>query len=194
MITPIMRMSYPNLFEAKPNLSGKLKFSCSLLIPKTDVEGVKAIRAAIDKATKSGIEKLWKGKLPKFRYEPLRDGDEELATGEKTGKEYVGHYFLNCTSDEQPGVVGPDAKPLMDQREIFAGCYVRGDINPFPYDNGGNRGVGWGLNNIMLVKQGERLDGRQAATDAFSSFAGEGGEFETEPEVFAGAEPEGDLM
>lgn len=173
MITCVCRISYPALFEPKENPSGALKYSCSLLIPKSDKAGVEAIRQAIEKAKALGKEKLWKGKIPKFRYEPLRDGDEELASGEKEGKEYEGHYFVNCSSNDPPGVVGPNAKPLMDQGQIYAGCYVRADINPFPYDNSGNRGVGWGLNNIMLVREGDRLDGRQKAEDAFSSFAEE---------------------
>ena len=82
-------------------------------------------------------------------------------------------YFINASSNDPPGVVGPGAKPLMDQGEIFAGCYVRADVNPFPYDNSGNKGVGWGLNNVMLIKQGERLDGRQRAEDAFANYASE---------------------
>jgi hypothetical protein len=170
MITCKCRISYPALFEPKLNPSQVLKYSCSLLIPKSDVKGLADIRAAIDKAIEKGKEKLWKGKVPKFKNEPLRDGDVELEEGDKTGKEYVGHYFINCSSNEAPGVVGKDAKPLMDQKAIYAGCYVRADINPFPYSNSGNHGVGWGLNNIMLVEQGERLDGRQNAEDAFSGF------------------------
>jgi hypothetical protein len=179
-----MRLSYPALFEAKENPSGALKFSCSLLIPKTDKEGVKALEAAIQGAIEKGKEKLWKGKLPKFRYSPLRDGDEELATGEKEGKEYEGMMFLNCSSDNPPGVVGPNAKPLMSRDDIFAGCWVRADINPFPYSNSGNHGVGWGLNNIMLVKEDERLDGRQKAEDAFAGYAA----------ADDGGEDSGDLM
>ena len=174
MITGIVRISYPALFEAKPNPSGALKFSCSLLIPKSDTDTVAAIQKAIDKAIQNGKDKIWKGKMPKFRYEPLRDGDAELESGEKTGKEYEGCYFINASSDNPPGVVGPDAKPLMDQGAIYAGCYVRADVNPFPYSNSGNNGVGWGLNNVMLVKDGERLDGRQRAEDAFSAFAEDG--------------------
>jgi len=177
MITSVCRISFPALFEPKANPSGALKYSCSLLIPKSDVAGDEAVKKAVDKAIEQGKEKLWKGKVPKFRYEPLRDGDAELASGEKTSKEYEGHYFLNCAANTAPGVVGPDAKPLFDQGAIYAGCYVRADVNPYPYSNSGNHGVGWGLNNVMLVREGERLDGRQKAEDAFAGF--------TEPEALS---------
>lgn len=172
MITGIVKISYPALFEPKANPSGVMKFSCSLLIDKKDVAVVKAIEDAITKAIDKGKETIWKGKVPKFRYSPLRDGDAELASGEKTGAEYKGHYFLNASANEAPGVVGPNAKPLIDRSAIYAGCFVRADINPFPYSNSGNLGIGWGLNNIMLVREGERLDGRVNAEDAFSAFAG----------------------
>lgn len=174
MISPVMRITYPALFEPKPNPSGALKYSCSLLISKDDKEGVKQLQDAVAKAIQKGKETLWSNKIPPFRYQPLRDGDAELASGEKTGAEYKNTLFLNCSSNEAPGVVFATAsgpKPLLDTAAIFSGCYVRADINPFPYKNSGNCGIGWGLNNILLVKEGERLDGRMRATDAFAAFA-----------------------
>jgi hypothetical protein len=173
MVTGKCILSYPALFEPKPNPSGAMKYSCSLLFDKKDTKTIEALQAAIDKAIARGKEKCWDGKLPKFRYEPLRDGDKELTDGEKTDAIYKGKFFLNCSANEAPGVVGPNAKPLMNQSEIYAGCIVRADVNPFPYKNSGNCGVGWGLNNIMLVDDGERLDGRQNAEDAFGEYAKE---------------------
>ena len=99
-------------------------------------------------------------------------GDEELDDGTKTDKIYAGKFFLNCSANDAPGVVGPDAKPLMNQEALYAGCIVRLDINPYPYSNSGNNGIGWGLNNVMLIRDGKRLDGKQNAEDAFSGFAG----------------------
>jgi len=171
MVTGEAILSYPALFEPKPNPSGQLKYSCSLLFDKNDTKTIEELQKAIELAIKKGKEKLWEGKVPKFRYEPLRDGDAELESGEKTDPIYKGKYFINCSSDSPPGVVGPDAKPLMDQTRIYPGCIVRADINPFPYNNSGNKGIGWGLNNIMLVRDGERLDGRKNAEDVFADFA-----------------------
>ena len=170
MITGKVLLSYPNLFEAKPNPSGVLKFSASFLIDKTDKATIDEVNKHVDKAKEKGKTNLWANKLPTFRYEPMRDGDAELASGIKTDPIYEGKFFINASADTAPGVVGPDAKPLMDRNQIYAGCIVRADINPFPYKNSGNCGIGWGLNNIMLVSDGERLDGRQNAEDAFGSF------------------------
>ena len=172
MITNESIITFPVLFEPKPNLSGDMKYSCSLLIPKTDTDGVALINAEIDKAIAKGKTKIWGGSKPKFRYEPLRDGDDELASGDKKGSEYKGHYFINASANEDrpPGVVDAKVQPLMDRNALYSGCIVRCDINAFPYKSGGNSGIGWGLNNVMLVKDGDRLDGRLDAVDAFSAF------------------------
>lgn len=171
MITGQAIISYPAVFEPKANLSGVLKYSCSLLFDKEDAPTIKALNEAIDKATAKGLSTIWGGKLPKFRYEPLRDGDAELANGDKDDAIYKGKVFLNCSSNDAPGVVDKQAKALMDQTKLYAGCIVLADVNPFPYKNSGNCGIGWGLNNIMLVNDGERLDGRKNAEDAFSDHA-----------------------
>lgn len=173
MITGEVIISYPNLFVAVPNQSGVLKFSASFLIDKKDTKTIEDVQKHIERAKAKGVATIWNGKTPPFRYEPLRDGDAELASGEKEDPIYKGKYFLNTSSDKAPGVVGSDAKPLLDQNKLYAGCIVRGDINPFPYKNSGNCGIGWGLNNVMLVRDGDRLDGRVNAEDAFAGFAAE---------------------
>jgi len=173
MITGKVTITFPVLFEPKENLSGDLKYSCSLLIDKGDQDTVSKMKAEIAKAITKGKDKHWNGKLPKFRYEPLRDGDEELDSGDKEGPEYKGKFFVNTSAnvDSPPGIVGPDAMPLMDQQAIYSGCVVRADIKAFPYKRGGNNGVGWWLNNIMLVSDGPRLDGKMNAVDAFADYA-----------------------
>lgn len=173
MITNEGTITFPVLFESKENLSGDLKFSCSLLIPKTDKEGIARLKAEIAKAVTKGKEKVWSGKVPKFNYEPLRDGDKELKDGTREGAEYKGMFFINAAAndDSPPGVVGSDAQPLMDHKEIYSGCVVRLDIKAFPYKKGGNCGIGWWLNNVMLLKDGPRLDGKMNAVDAFAEYA-----------------------
>lgn len=176
MITGKAILSYPALFDPKPNPSGVMKYSASFLFDKSDTKTIEELEKAIAAAIAKGKATIWANKVPPFRYQPLRDGDAELASGEKTDPVYKGKFFLNAASDTAPGVVGPDAKPLLDQNRIYAGCIVRGDINPFPYKNSGNCGIGWGLNNIMLVADGDRLDGRLNAEDAFGAYAAQEGD------------------
>jgi hypothetical protein len=178
-VTPEMVGSFIKVFNSEANLSGDLKYSIQLMIPKTDKKGIAQLEALVAKAKTKGQEKKWGGKVPPFRYKPLRDGDEELESGEKTDPCYKGMLFINAScngneSDPRPQVVGPDAKPLMDQSLLYSGCIVRADLTAFPYKNGGNCGVGWWLNSIMLVRDGDRLDGKVNAADAFANFAVDG--------------------
>ena len=78
--------------------------------------------------------------------------------------------FFNCTSPNQPGIVGPDNQPILDKSTLYSGCICTLDINIAPFFNKehNSRGIGAYLNNLMLVKEGDRLDGRQSAEDAFA--------------------------
>lgn len=175
MITTVGIVTFPTFFTPKPNLSGDLVFGCTLLIDKTDKKGIAELKGEVAKAIAKGKEKHWNGKVPKFTYQPLRDGDAELKDGSKEGPEYKGRIFFGCSCapDQAPGVVGPDGKPLMSQKAIYSGCFVRLDVRAFAYKKGGNNGVGWWLNNVMLVDDGPRLDGKMDAVDAFAQYATE---------------------
>jgi len=173
MILENVRVSFVNVIEPAETLSGDLKYSVQIHIGKDDKANVKAAQAAVEKTIKKGLAK-WGGKKPKFRYEPLRDGDVEIESGDQTDKVYAGIYFFSASKDPKYGKVGvvdENLKPIMDADKIYSGCYCNVDVNPFPYDNSGNKGVGWGLSNIMFVEDGDRLDGQQSAQDAFESLA-----------------------
>lgn len=176
MITCLVRFSYLNIFEPKETPSGDMKYSASLLIEKDNEKGIKEFRDAIAVAIEKGlaVNKFSKAQVPGLRL-PLRDGDVEFEAGNR-GEEYKDHFFVNCSSKNKPGIVDAQAKPLFDADEFYSGCFGRADIAFFPYNQAGNRGIGVGLNNIMMVKTGDRLDGRQSAETAFGKYAEEDGE------------------
>lgn len=165
-VTPVCRASYAHVWEMSVMPDGSKKYSISLIIPKND-PGVPGIKAAINQA---GIDKFGpdKDKWPKPFWNPLRDGDEE-----RVEAAYKDSYFISPKSDRTVGVVGPDAKPIFEQDDFYSGCYCRASVNWYGFDNAGKKGVGVGLNNVMKIKDGERLDGKIAAEDEFSEFASE---------------------
>lgn len=193
MITSLVRFSYLNAFEPKATPSGDLKYSVSILIPKKDTEGIKEIHAAINVAVQKGLDtnKFTQAQVKSIRL-PIRDGDEEFDGGNR-GPEYKGHFFINATSKNKPGCVKAQKEsrpvPIFDPDDFYSGCYGRADVNFFPYNQAGNRGVGVGLNNLMMVKEGERLDGRQKAEDAFGTYTGE----DTDEASETSKSPSGDL-
>lgn len=166
MITPVARASYANVWEPGETPQGDLKYSISLIIPKDD-PAIAEIKAAIKSCivAKLGSDE---SKWPKNMKNPLRDGDEE-----RDGKEYAGSFFMNAGSKNQPGIVDSNVRPITDRDDFYSGCYCRASVSFFYYDQKGNKGVGVGLNNLMKVKDGERLDGRRSAEDEFSSFTSE---------------------
>jgi hypothetical protein len=184
MITPLCRFTYANVFEAKANLSGKLKFSCGLMFPKTDTAAIEIIKKAIDDAIKQGIAKgtinAAQAQSRTFKY-PLRDGDQYYAEANDDAARaaraaFQGMMFLSASSDNPIGVVDKYAQPIINPEEFYSGCWGHADIRFYPFNRGGGIGVGVGLQNVMKKKDDDRLDGRQDATSAFANVAEKPGE------------------
>lgn len=172
VITGKVRLSYVRIFEPQQDDQGNDKYSTAILIPKSDKETLRKIKAAVDAAIELGKSK-WGGKIPANLKKPLRDGDEERPDDEA----YAGHYFLNASSKNKPGIAkpigkGPDGKTkfqeITDSTEVYSGCYAKVSLNFYPFDAKGNRGVAAGLNNIVKVQDGEFLGGRANINDEFA--------------------------
>lgn len=169
VVTGIVRLSYANIWKPKAaNEGAEPKYSCSLLIPKNDTKTVEAIKKAIEAALTEGADKFG-GKIPNRAVLklPLRDGDTEREDDDN----YKGCYFINASSKNAPGVVDKNVQPILDQSEVYSGCYCRASINFYAFNASGNRGVACGLNNIQKIRDGEPLGGgRSNPNDDFSSF------------------------
>lgn len=175
MITKLVRFTYANVWEAKPDQNGRMKFSTGMLIDKKDTACVAELRAEIDKAIAKGVAggKFTAAltKLPKFKH-PLRDGDAFYEEQPGPDREaYRGNWFMNASNTDPIGVADRFGRPLFDRDEFYSGCYGHADIRFFPFNTNGNAGIGVGLNNVMKKIDGDRLDGRQSAAVAFSSVA-----------------------
>lgn len=159
------RFSYVNVWEPKAINGGDEKYSVSILIPKTDEEQIEIIKKAIEEAKQEGKSK-WGGKVPPKLKTPLRDGDEERPDDAV----YVGHYFINANSKDQPGIVDKKVQAIINQSEFYSGCYGNASVSFYAYDAAGNRGIACGLNNLQKVRDGECLGGKTRAEDDFVPF------------------------
>lgn len=167
--SPIGRASYVHVFQPQVDKKdpSKKTYSIALLFDKTaDLSGMKAAYAAA-KAER------WPNKAPSSLRSPFRDGDEVDGEGaRKKGPEYAGKVYVTfrAKEDRRPGVVGPDALRVDQQSgKLYAGCYVIVSYSAYGYEVDGNAGVSFGLNNIQVVRDGERFDGRVEAEDEFSA-------------------------
>ena len=123
-----------------------------------------AVLQAIEQAKQEGVPK-WGGKIPPNLKLPLRDGDVDRPEDPA----YADSYFINATSQEQPGVVDRKRVKITDPLAIYSGCYIRASINIYPFNANGNRGIAAGLSNIQFWEDGEPLNGRVRAEDEFDA-------------------------
>lgn len=151
----------------RPGLSGgEAKYSLMLLWPKSTA--LKAIKEAIIETARSkwgaNAELGFKnGRLKS----PLRDGDKKFEEGgDETFKSSV---FMNASSTTRPSIIDPD-RNIIDPGEVYSGCYFHAALRFYAYDKNGNKGVGCGLQNLMLVHKGKRIDGRKSAENEFEGF------------------------
>lgn len=160
------------------------KYSITLLIPKnTDPKSplgksFAALRFMVDEAF---VERFGKGEIEKFRKNvlpwknfPIRDGDVE-----KSDKpEFAGMWFISMRSKTRPGLVDRRLQAITDKEEVFSGCKFVVDAGVFAYEIKNQKGavtakgVSIGLNHVLFVEKGERIDNRKSAEETFAEYAG----------------------
>lgn len=164
VVTPHFRVSFPHL--DKPHSGFKNQepvYSLQMLFPKgTDLtEMKKAVHQA--KVNKWGPNK---DKWPKNLRSPFKDGNE------KNLENYVDMTVIEARTKLKPGIVDRDLNEIMDAKEVYAGCWGRATLTCYAYDNAGNRGVSFGLQNVQKVKDDKAFSGKKNAKDDFDKIEG----------------------
>lgn len=172
-----VRLSYANLFKPRAAAPGQEeKYSVTILVPKSDVETKQRIDQAIEAAKQKGKDK-WGGMIPPVVAIPVHDGDGvKPSDGMPFGDECKGHWVFTASAkvDYPPEVVDGQLNPIINQSEIYSGCYARVNVNFFPYMFGGKKGVGCGLGPVQKVADGEPLGGgAPKAGDVFGTIGGQ---------------------
>jgi hypothetical protein len=164
VITGLVRFSYLHIWEPKKiDENSDAKYSVSLIISKSDTKTVGLIKKAIEAAKEAGKAKFG-GKVPNNLKSPLRDGDEERPDDPA----YENAYFVTANAKSKPGVVDKNRQPIIDQDELYSGCYGHASVTFFAFNTSGNKGIACGLNHLMKVKDGESLGGKSTAENDFA--------------------------
>lgn len=167
VVTGKVRFSYLHVWEPTAIEEGQdKKYSVSLIIPKSDKATIAKINKAIEAAKEAGKAKLG-GKIPANLKPPMRDGDLERPDDEA----YAGCFFLNSNCKTKPGIVDKNTNTIMNQDELYSGCYGRASVTFYAFNTSGNKGIACGLNNLMKLEDGENLGGRSSAESDFAEFA-----------------------
>lgn len=169
-----VRLSYARLFEPESmNEGDPAKYSTSVIIPKSAKNVIAKINSAIDAAKVVGKDTKFGGKLSGLKT-PLRDGD----TDREDDKAYANAVFFNCSSRQRPGVVDINRQPILNEEEVYSGCFGYINVSFYPFNSNGNKGIAVGLNHFMKTKDGEPLGGGLSAEAAFSDIEIEDDDFD----------------
>jgi hypothetical protein len=155
-----VRLSYPDIWEPSKGEDGyKSTYGATLLFPLG--ADLSLLNEAVAKAAHAKFGKDWQDQELKL---PFRD---QGVKKNKTG--YVkGAKFFRATSEQQPGILGPDGKPLTNRSKLYPGCWAIATVRPFAFSNKSN-GVSFGLQNIAIIADDEPFGAVRA--DAAEEFA-----------------------
>lgn len=146
--TPPGRASYPSLFEkSRPTETIKEeKFKVTMLFPKqADIRPLAT--ALVRAATEAGVPAA---KAQALARERIMDQGKKA---DKAGYE-EGCFYITAKSDNKPGLVGPDGKPVTDPSRVYAGCWIIATVNAYYYKDP-VPGVSFGLQNVAIVADDE---------------------------------------
>lgn len=128
-----VRLSYPNLFEARSFEGAEAKFSATYLMdPKHPA--VKLINSAMETVAKEKWGAKAEATLKALKASGkvcLRNGDEKASDG------YEGNLFINASSKKRPTVMDADGTtPLVAaDGKPYGGCFVNAYVEIWPMDS-----------------------------------------------------------
>lgn len=164
VITGKCRLNYANLFTARVGPDGgDPTYSYTLIFePGTDMTPIK-------NAAWAAAQEKWgdKAKTMTLRNPIRSNSDREGQAGYTPGG-----VFLNCRSKAKIQVVDGAKRPITSPDDIYSGCFVRAALIAFAYDQKGNKGVSFAAGPLQKWEDGERLDNRISADQAFEPLPG----------------------
>jgi hypothetical protein len=193
IVTAPFRLAFPEIFAPKAGVEGgKEKYSITMLFPKDGTsllpaitgDGLLELRKLALEAVKEkwGADKSkWPANLKSLDFKtaispsgkdgwPIRDGDAVEWDG------FGGNFFARASSQYKPGLVDAKLQAILDKETVFGGLICRAQINAFAYDNAGNKGVSFGVNNLQILKDdGTCFGGKQNPAEVFDAFGEAGG-------------------
>ena len=154
IMTPPCRLSFPHLFKPQDPLEpgGKAKYTATLLFNFfTDLDILKQAASA---TAKGKWPDAFTDAGPKL-HNPFVDQKEKA----KFDGYVPGSLFITATSERRPAVVDTKMVPIVDEREVYPGCWVIAFVRPFPFDVRLKKGVSFGLQHLMKIADDNELGG-----------------------------------
>lgn len=165
--SPLFRAAFASVFAKREYENGDKKFELTFLFPRTGKD--KADLSAMKKAAEEAAVAKWGAdKIPKGLVSPFRDGDDVEWDG------FADHDFVRVSTLYRPKVINREGVELMTDEEFYSGCWAYATINAYAYEKKGNKGVSFGLQNILFIRDDEKFSGNSKAEEDFSDLIEEG--------------------
>lgn len=169
IITPEFRAAFIGIFKAtapRENPNGAKKYSIrAVFMPGTDISALKR------EATNAANEK-WANAVPKTMRSPFRL-NEELDNPIPGVPDDAVVMTFSANEDRRPGIVDAQLQDIIDDSEVYSGAWFRAQVRAYAYDQAGNKGVSFGLENVQKTRDDEPLGkGKVPASKAFEAFGG----------------------
>lgn len=168
ILTPVFRVSFPNVFTTAKGPDGKDTGKFSLTMLYGDDADLGELKAGASRAA----TKKFGANIPGNLKNPFRKGSEKP---DLPGYGDDNVTFVKATSTIQPELLDRNRQPITDPRDFYAGCYARAFVVPFGYDNVG-KGVSFGLRSIQKVADGEPFGAGGSMADQFDELPDDGNE------------------
>ena len=193
-ITPVGRLSYIKVWQPRKKRPGEEQkanvWDATFIIdlPKDMDEADKKryadLKALVDNTRKA---KWPNGKAPinsPFRYGFVPKQVDPAYNPSKgydldKNPEYKDKIVIHAVSyNRPPQVLRADKTEMMNQSELYSGCYARLWVSAFTYENSGNKGVSFSLQGLLKIRDGEPLAANRRAEDAFKEIQVDAAELE----------------
>ncbi|WP_316636961.1 ssDNA-binding protein [uncultured Ruminococcus sp.] len=161
-------LSYVNGLK-EPDEDGK--YTVMLLLPQSDKDTYRDFEQTAKAAYEQAVNKAWGGQRPQFDMMSFMHNGNGVKpkTGLPYGAECKGHWVINVSTYRKPPMLDlTDHGRQLLPEDLYSGIYARVTLTLKGYKNQGGIGIRVQLDNILKVRDGERLDGGPAAEDDFA--------------------------
>lgn len=171
IISPEALGSYVTLVRPRAIEKGKEpKYSINLVLKKKDPEVIKFIKRLEASFTASMINTLGKA-LPfsACKHYPIWDGDKPNEDGEVSDITKR-CWIVYASSKFKPGAIDKRGNKLISEDQLYSGAIYRASLSTWAWKHKtGGKGVSINLDNIMKVRDGDRIGGGRAAESDFEN-------------------------
>lgn len=168
IITPEFRAAFISVHRAtsQKNADG------STSKPKFNIRAVFPANADLSQMKKEAQEAAvakWGDKVPKTMRSPFRLNEELDKPVPGIPDNWIVMTF-SAAEDRRPGVVDANLADIIDPTQVYSGAWFRCQVRAFAYENAGNKGVSFGLQNVQKLRDDDPLGGaNQPAAKAFTA-------------------------